>query len=231
MLLMVGADGNYLTDVLPGDPRLRPRPLGDGRAADRDRARLGRGAPRRHRLRRQQRRLPGRGSAGDRRARRRDLRLLRLGPRRQPRRAAARPCGRAQPSPTRRPSRSPSPTPAGCHRLRRARARHCLRRRLDLGLPPRHRHRRHPDDRRRHRLRLRHREPAPSNRSSSKPRLCPAGECGHGADADCAPEPATEPASSGTEEGCLSNGRILKVPASLGRHLDGREAPLLRPLN
>ena len=48
--------------------RLRPRPLGDRRAADRDRARLGRGAPRRHRLRRQQRRRPRRRPARDRRA-------------------------------------------------------------------------------------------------------------------------------------------------------------------
>ncbi len=42
---------------------------------------------------------------------------------------------------------------------------HSLRRRLDLRLPPRHWHRRRPDDHRRHRLRLRHREPSPQSRS------------------------------------------------------------------
>ena len=56
-----------------GDPGLRPRPLGDRGAADRDRARLGRGTPRRHRLGRQQRRLARGRAAGDRRARRGDL--------------------------------------------------------------------------------------------------------------------------------------------------------------
>ncbi len=77
---------------------------------------------------------------------------------------------------------------------------HRLGRRLDLRLPPRHRHRRHPDDRRRRRLRLRHREPAPEGYGGADPRHGPAGECGHGADADCAdqqPAPAaTEPSPS-----------------------------------
>ena len=91
LLLRVGADADYVTDVLPGAARLRPRPLGDGGAADRDRARLGRRTPRRHRLRRQQRRLPGRRAAGDRRPRRRDLGPLRLRPRPRARHRAARP--------------------------------------------------------------------------------------------------------------------------------------------
>ena len=88
LMLRVGADADYLDRRAAGDPRLRPRPLGDGGAADRDRARLGRGTPGRDRLRRQQRRLPGRRPAGDRRPRRRHLRPLRLRPRRQPRRPA-----------------------------------------------------------------------------------------------------------------------------------------------
>ena len=40
--MRVDANANYLTDVLPGDPGLRSRPVGDGRAADRDSAQLGR---------------------------------------------------------------------------------------------------------------------------------------------------------------------------------------------
>ena len=90
LMLRVGADADYLDRRAAGDPRLRPRPVGDGGAADRDRARLGRGTPGRDRLRRQQRRLAGGGAAGDRRARRGDLGPLRLRPRRQPRRGAAR---------------------------------------------------------------------------------------------------------------------------------------------
>ena len=50
---------------------------------------------------------------------------------------------------------------------------HRLRRRLHLRLPPRHRHRRRPDDHRRHRLRLRHREPQAQSRSYRQPRLRP----------------------------------------------------------
>ena len=122
-----------------GDPRLRPRPLGDGGAADRDRARLGRGTPRRHRLGRQQRRLAGRRPAGDRRPRRRDLGPLRLrrstttsAPRRSARRAERR-VADAKAQPLAVPDTGELP-PAEATRVERRRGR-----RLDLGLPPRHR--------------------------------------------------------------------------------------------
>ena len=42
LLLRVGANAELRHRSAAGDPRLRPRPLGDGGAADRDRARLGR---------------------------------------------------------------------------------------------------------------------------------------------------------------------------------------------
>ena len=161
LMLRVGADADYLDRRAAGDPRLRPRPVGDGGAADRDRARLGRRTPGRDRLRRQQRRLPGR-------------------------RACWRsPCS----APSSRPTSAPSSTPtsaraplspaaaktvvrrqgaaAGGARHEAAAAgrsdagRSRRRRRLDLGLPPRRPDRRPADDPRRHRLRLRHRGPAP----------------------------------------------------------------------
>ncbi len=73
LLLRVGSDAELPPDVLPGPAGLRRRPLGDGGAADRDRARLGRRTPRRDRLGGQQRRLPRRRPAGDRCPRRGDL--------------------------------------------------------------------------------------------------------------------------------------------------------------
>ena len=85
LLLRVGSDAELRRRRPAGAPRLRPRPLGDGRAADRDRARFRRGTPRRDRLRRQQRRLAGRRPAGDRGPRGRDLGPLRLDGRLQPR--------------------------------------------------------------------------------------------------------------------------------------------------
>ena len=94
LMLRVGAERRLPDRRAAGDPRLRPRPGGDGGAADRDRARLGRGTPGRDRLRRQQRRLAGGGPAGDRRARRGHLGPLRRRPRLQPRpgaRSARRP--------------------------------------------------------------------------------------------------------------------------------------------
>jgi EmrB/QacA subfamily drug resistance transporter len=69
--------------------RFRPRSLGDGGAADRHRARLGRGTTCRGGLGRQQRGFARSRSAGDRRPRRRDLGQLRLDDRFQPRPATA----------------------------------------------------------------------------------------------------------------------------------------------
>ena len=154
---------SYVTDVLPAVLRLRPRDVGDGGAADRDRARLGLRAPRRDRLGDQQRRLAGRGAAGDRGARRGDLgalrRAARLGDSASPAAHGAAPRHergrRSQGTAARRPRRR-----ASCARSRRTRDRRRLRRRLDLGLPPRRAARRAPDDPRRDRRRDRDREPA-----------------------------------------------------------------------
>ena len=141
LLLRVGADPDYVTDVLPGPAGLRRRAFGDRRAADRDRARLGRRTPRRHRLRRQQRRLPGRGSARDRGARRRDLGPLRLQARRGARRRAGRRprCGRgrrSQGKPFGRAGYRAAAAAAGGARA--AGGRRCL----DFLVPSRDRHRR-----------------------------------------------------------------------------------------
>ena len=73
LLTRLSADPNYLTDVLPSLRAVRPRPLDDRRAADHDGPRRRRGAPRRRRLRRQQRGREGRPGTGDRRPRRRGL--------------------------------------------------------------------------------------------------------------------------------------------------------------
>ena len=95
--------------------RLRPRALGDGGAADRDRARLGRRTPGRDRLRRQQRRLAGRRAARDRGARRGDL-----GPLRRAARLRARRRGRSAPGRGERRRRSEG-TAARRPRRRRSR--------------------------------------------------------------------------------------------------------------
>ena len=105
----------------PGPARLRRRALGDGGAADRDRARLGRRTPGRDRLRGQQRRLPRRRPAGDRRPRRGHLRQLRRQARRPARAGAAlgggglggRPQRRKSRSPCRKPRASPAPKATG----------------------------------------------------------------------------------------------------------------------
>ncbi len=77
LLLRVGSDPE-LRDRRPSRPAdLRRRALGDGRAADGDRARLRRRTPRGNRLGRQQRCLQGRRPARDRDPRRGDLRPLR----------------------------------------------------------------------------------------------------------------------------------------------------------
>ena len=60
LLLRVDADVDYATELLPGAARLLARPVGDGRAADGDRAGRRRRAARRHRLGRQQRDRPRR---------------------------------------------------------------------------------------------------------------------------------------------------------------------------
>ena len=157
-----------------GDPRLRPRPLGDGGAADRDRARLGRGTPRRHRLRRQQRRLAGRRPAGDRRARRRDLGLLRLGLDDNLGDRAARPARRATVA-----DAKAQPLAVPGHRVAAA----AEATRVDAASADASTSAFHLGIgiagllmiARRHRLRLRHREPAPSEVQQRSP----AGECGH----------------------------------------------------
>ena len=170
LLLRVGAGRRLPDRSAAGDPRLRPRPLGDRGAADRDRARLGRGTPRRHRLRRQQRHLPGGRPARDRRARRGDLGQLRLDPRRQPRRPPLGP-GRAR---DREAKKQPLAVPRPSAAAGRARVGPPPPT-LDLGLPPRRPDRRPADDRRRHRRRLRDREPAAQGRSGRQPRLGPGG--------------------------------------------------------
>ncbi len=143
----------------PGRARVRARALGHGRAADGDRARLGRARALGRRERYQQRGLSGCRTARDRRARGGRLRQLHLPGRPHARHPAARSAGPGGPRPR---SRSAARHVDERRSELGSSGRSCdARRRLRLRVPDRDRDRRCPRDARRCRRTCRDRQSAP----------------------------------------------------------------------
>ena len=117
----LGADVDYVTDLLPGGAAVRARAVDDGGAADQHGARRGAAPQRGRRERRQQRDLARRRPAGDRGGRRRGRRAVLLGAGRRAGRAAAdaRPCARS------RSGRCQAACPASRRSTRRSRRPRC----------------------------------------------------------------------------------------------------------